>query len=547
MVDSAVAVDSITALVTDELTGRPLTGATVQVSSAADGTPIGATVTTAANGVAVVPVTGATTVNISVFDHDYNYLTIANYPMTGSRLVAMPLRRNPVDNYGGYKGTFTGLPETPNVHAGIAAMSLPGSITDLSISQLLAPSNMRHNELGSVLKTDANVPAGVFLGLGTMMIAPDVSAQGLAGVCVDGAGNPDEAHIANGTCGTRSAWGLEGDIPLGDLPIAAFMTGGTIDFGQILGKITPLFKDFSSTVVRDVSFSLQPTPIVSGSYVFSDVSGFTNQDLSFGQTPLGFAFVVQVPTLPSYRGNFVDGVVVLGGADVPGRGVVPLGLGVALNTDPVDDTTDVQAPLTTAGLMAMRMSPTHAGTENAPYGLVALAVSLKGLSGGLVASALFPRIDDNQLVYDPAGTTKVDLGKAGAFPAFPDKARYNYSDTAQGALGARKFVFAANPMATDMQLVRVTFSDTLQHRWVVMLDPAQVTTGLILPKPPTGFTDRTFDNDDAATGGRSGLVVQTVRLSSDPNVKTSAPLSFSQLVEGTTSANRLNDFTIAFD
>ncbi len=57
---------------------------------------------------------------------------------------------------------------------------------------------------------------------------------------------------------------------------------------------------------------------------------------------------------------------------------------------------------------------------------MALAVSVKGLSDtsvGLAVSALFPRIPGNKLVFDPTGTAggKVDLGAAGAFPAFPDR------------------------------------------------------------------------------------------------------------------------------
>ncbi|MFT3836029.1 MAG: hypothetical protein QM723_03400 [Myxococcaceae bacterium] len=548
VVDNTVAAATVSVLVTDELSGRPVTGASIVLSDATTGIAVGAPVMTDPKGYANVAIVGAlTSVNVTAFSEDFSYLTIANYPVTGSRFLSMPLRRNPVDYYGGYKGTFNNVPMTPNVHAGIAAMSLPGSITDLNISQLLGPSQMTHIQIGTAVNTDANVPAGVFLGFTDQMIKNNVSGQGLAGTCVDSSGNPDEAKITTGTCGTRAAWGLVGDVPLGDLPISAF-TGGlsNINYGDLLSHIIPIFKDFSSSMVRDVQFNMTAVADPANPD-FSNTTGFTSQDLDFQQTKLGFSFVAQVPDLPQFRGTYVDGVVVLGGTNVVGRGVVPLGIGVAVNTAPADNKTDVQSSLSGPGLMSMRMAPNHAGSENSTYGMVALAVSLKGLSDasvGLAASGLFPRIPQNKLVFDPDGSMggKVDLGANGAFPAFPDTARYNFTAAAQGALPARTFKFASAPNLQDMSTVRVVFTDAKQHRWSIITDAASPT--FTLPTPPGTFEDRTFSN---GMNVRSTMLVQTMRLSSDPSNTTAAKLTFANLVEqNDTNADRLNDFTTGF-
>ncbi len=220
VLDDTVAAGTVSVLVTDELSGRPVSGVTILASDAATGAAIGSTAMTSATGFANLAIAGSpTSVNVSAFHADFGYLTIANYPMTGSRFLSMPLRRNQVDKYGGYKGTLTNVPASPNVHAGIAAMSLPGSITDLKITQLLGPSQSTDIKIGTAIDTTADVPAGVYLGFADQQIKTDISGQGLAGVCVNSSGAPDEANITAGTCGTRTAWALVGDVPLGDLPI----------------------------------------------------------------------------------------------------------------------------------------------------------------------------------------------------------------------------------------------------------------------------------------------------------------------------------------
>lgn len=542
---------SVLAVVTDELTGRPVAGATVVVSDTSTGADIGNTNVQAAGMYAAVVAGTPAMVSVTVFHADYNYLTIGNYPMSGSRVLSMPLRRNQVDKFGGYKGTFTNVPQTSNIHAGIASMSLAGAITDLSLAQLLGPSEPTDIVIGSAInQMDVPIPAGVYLGFTDSLIKGNVSALGLAGTCLDASGAPDTAKIAAGTCGTRTAWGLAGDVPLGDLPIDAF-AGGTsnIDFGKVLSRIIPIFKKFNSSVVRDVQFSLKATPRTNGEYDFKDTSSFTTQDHVFDQVPLAFNFAVQVPDLPQFKGSYADGAVVLGGANVQGRGVVPLGMGVAVNTaTPVDAKTDIQAELPSAGLISMRMAPTHHGIEGADYGLVALALSLKSItdaSAGIATSAIYSRVSGNQLKFDPKGATPVTLG--GGFLAFPEGAKHNFTNAAQPALAARTFKLTLPTSVTlaGVTMIRVAFTDELDHRWVIFTSQAEAANGIRLPTPPAGFADRTFSNG-LTTGVRSTLLAQAIRLNDNP-AGTGTAISFQGLVElNNTNYDRITDFTTGF-
>ncbi|MFL5318723.1 MAG: hypothetical protein ACJ790_03635 [Myxococcaceae bacterium] len=558
---AAPAAGSLSVVVTDELSGRPIQNATVVISNPTNGNLIGGAQTTGADGKATFSTTAV--VNISVFHTDYNYLTIVGYDNgTGSRLVSAVVRRNQTDKFGGYKGTFTNVPTSPNIKAGIAGMSIPGSITDLSLTQLLGPTVPTDVTIGTIVnEKGVPLPAGAFLQYDTNVIKGTISAQGLAGVCTDANGAPNDTAIANGTCGTRTAWALAGDVPLSEISGAASAISGgvnNINYGQLLGQILPIFKRFNSSVSRDVKFTLKATPGAcastksgcTGDFDFSNTTEFTTQDHDFQQIPLGFNFVVKTPTagLPQFKNAFVDGLVILGGTIVPGRGVVPLGIGIGVNTTPVDKDTDKQGTLSGPGLVSVRMAPTHHGLEGSQYGIVALAASLKSATdstAGIATSALFQRVPNNQLAFDPDGTAPVSLD--GPFLTIPENARYNFNATPYKGLTARTFAFTTAPSLSGATLVRVTFTDRAEHRWAVLVDPTQAvnaTAGFVLPDPAavTGsWDDRTFDS--GATGTRSTLQVQTLKLADDAG----APITFKSLVElNGTNADRLVDFTRGF-
>ncbi len=529
------------ALVTDELTGRTIpNGGRLIASNATTGAAI--TTVDIVDGLATFTAAGAS-ITVTAFHPDYGYLTIANYSGTGAdaKDLSFVLRRNQTDKYGGYKGTFTGVPQSSNVHAGIAGMSLAGTVTDLSLEQLLGTTIPTDIKIGTVLDQKAvPLPAGVYLGFTDTQIKSAVSAQGLAGVCAD------DAKVAAGTCGTRTAWAMSGDIPISDLPLDAFTGGGGlsgIDFGKILTRVLPIFKRFNSSVVRDVEFSLKPAE-TDGGY---NTTGFTSVDHAFNGVPLGFGFVVKSPALPKYKGVPVDGVVLVGGASVPGRGVVPLGLGVGVNTAmPIDDIVDAQGALA-AGSITMRMAPTHHGIEGSPYGVIGLATSIKAATdatAGLAASAIFQRLPENKLVFDPAGTSN-SVTLAGPYLPIPEGGKYNFTDLPQPALPARTFKFTAATGVTGASIVRVIFTDAAEHRWTVVVSPSDATAGFTLPKPPAGFADRTYAFGNT-NGSRSTTLVQTLKLNSAPSAG-GAEITFDNLVElNSTNADRLIDYTASF-
>ncbi|MBM4381422.1 MAG: hypothetical protein FJ086_19295, partial [Deltaproteobacteria bacterium] len=319
---------------------------------------------------------------------------------------------------------------------------------------------------------------------------------------------------------------------------------------QLLSQLLPVFRRFNSSVVRDVQFTLKTTPTPNGVADFSDTSAFTTADHDFQQIPLGFNFALKFADLPKFKGSYVDGLVLLGGVITPGRGVVPLGLGVGVNQSPADAKVDKQGALPSAGLVSLRMAPAHHGLEGSTYGVVALGASLKSATdstSGVGGSAIFARVPSNKLVFDPKGATPIDVSGE-TFLTIQEDAKYNFVSTPYGGIAkGRTFTFTNTNKAQELagaSVVRVTFYGTDDLRWSVVADPSALAGGTFtLPEVPSGLKDRTFSSGNKASGQRSDMLVQTVRLATESG----AALSFTQLVENNgTNAERLNDFARAF-
>ncbi len=553
-------------VVTDELTGRPVSGARVILSDAA-GAEIAqaAPVETNAAGVGNYAFGAATSYSVSVFHADFNYVTIANYRPSGTdaNVLSVSMRRNPTNKYGGYKGTFSNYPMNTNIKAGVASMSLAGAVTNLNLSQLLGPSRSTRIKLGTTIDTTVDVPDGAFLVFSETN-KNTFAGLGLAGICTDASGNPDEAKIRAGSCGTRAAWAFSGELTIGDLSplIGAFMNSGSeINIGGLLGQVQPLIRKLNSSIVRDVQFDLQDSackggktyPDCTSGYDYTNTGFFKSQDLKWSHVPLAFGFALKSARMPSYRGKPADGALALSGVNVPGRGVIPLGIGAAVNTAmPVDDVLDKQETLPAAGLLPVRSAPSHSGTEGSEYGIIvaaltAAAASDKSAQAG--ASALFLRMADNKLPFDPRGTAPIDIS-AQAYPAFPESARFNPHTAAVAGVGPRSFKFVtpavATALSTSVQVIRVTFSDELEHRWDVLFDASRAADGFTLPAAPGTFRDRLFKTG-VAMGGRSEMQVQALRLSNAPTPAGGPALSFNGLVElNSTNYERLTNYLTAF-
>ncbi|WNG57205.1 hypothetical protein F0U59_22335 [Archangium gephyra] len=405
------------------------------------------------------------------------------------------------------------MPASADMHAGLAGLSAPDAVTDVSASLLAGPVREVAFTMGGQAR-EATLPAGAYVVLpGSTLAVTDVSAQGLAGVCgavLEGSESAEEA-MAAGACGTRTAWALGGDIPLNALPL---LSGGTMDVGQLLARTIPLLRTFSSSVVRDVEFRLKETPPEpdTGAPDFRDQAHFVTVDHDFKEDQrmgLGFQFAVRVPALPSYRG-YMDSAAVMGAVRVPGRGLVPLGLGMGVNTNPADHNTDTQAGLPGPGVVSVRMAPAHHGLEGSPYELMITAASSAASSdgtAGAASSALIHRTLQ-KLPFDPKGATPVMVG--GSFLPVPEGARYNYNRVAGGGLEGRQLRFLGAPELPAAMVLRAVFTNRPERRWEVLMDVARAGTGVRLPLPPEGFEDRTYYGD--TVGSRSPMGVQALEV-----------------------------------
>ncbi|QRO01677.1 carboxypeptidase regulatory-like domain-containing protein [Archangium violaceum] len=544
----AVAPGQMRAVVTDEQTGRPIPEAVV-VTADAQGVVKG-TARTDASGVALLAALEEVG-SVSVFHEEYGYLTVAHEGEGSPRDVALPLRRNPADRYGGYKGTFLHMPTTQDMHAGLAGLSSPDAVTDLSTS-LLVGQTRRVSFTSQGQTREVTLPAGAYVVLpGTTLAATDISAQGLAGACdatLGGVTSPEEA-MAAGECGTRTAWALGGDIPLSALPLGSVT--GSVDVGQLLARTIPLLRTFSSSVKRDVQFRLKETPGTgTGEPDYGDQAHFTGVDHDFakGQSlPLGFQFAVRVPALPKYRGVWMDSAGVLGVARVAGRGVVPLGLGMGANTTPADPNTDTQAGLPGPGLVSVRMAPTHHGLEGSPYEVILTASSsaaTNDATAGAASSVLIHRTLE-KLPFDPKGGAPVTV--SGPFLPVPEGFRYNYNVDAAGGLEGRQLRFVLSPesmMLPAATVLRAVFTNREEHRWVVLMDVGRAGTGVRLPVPPAPFEDRTYYGD--VTGSRAPFGMQAL-VTRRTGTSAGAAVDLNGLVEADgVDLEHLGDLTVAY-
>nr|WP_253910673.1 carboxypeptidase-like regulatory domain-containing protein [Pyxidicoccus fallax] len=503
---ATVPAGGVRVLVVDELTGRPVPLATVAVSN--DVGALTASGVTGPEGAAWVPATGE--VGLSVFHPGYGYLTLARHDATASRDVRLAVRRNPLDRFGGVRGTFVGpdvppVVPTPALRMGLAGLSVPGLPSDVSPEALLGPEREVEVGLGNS-RRPLSLPAGASLwGAGTL--PPEVSVPGVAGLCdasLDGV--PDaEAAVRAGACGIRAAWALQGELPLSELPLNALEPGA--DPLLLLGQLLTGSPRFTSTVRRDTRFTLEPTPGIDtgapdlGAVMYPHAVSFAQ-----GGVRLAFPFTVRVPALPRYRGEYLDRAYVLAAVSAPGRGLVPLGLGAATNTAPADPNTDRDERLSTPGLVLVRMAPAHGGLEGQPYRLVVAATSglaREDVSAATVTTSLL--VDLPGPDFDPSGLRPVSTRTG--FLGLPEDSGYNFEAVASEELEGRQFRADVDDAAS---LVRVIFTNRSSRRWTVLAEPDRARAGFRVPRAPPGFEDRTFFGD--LQGSRASLRVEALRV-----------------------------------
>lgn len=481
--------DVLRVTVVDELTGLPIPNAMVQVET--EDVPF--SLSTDGMGKVEFRLAGLPPApwTVSAFQEDHSWLTVVE---VSSEDLLLPLRRLvPVDRAGGFRGQFgpKSLFDPENVQAGLAGTSIPGNPIDISLPILVGPSRRTTVTIGEERQVD--IPSGIVLGLGNTWFKEEYQALGLPGAC------EDRGRSAAGRCGVRSAWGVAGGVPLLDLPIDR-ITEGSLEAGDLLAQLLPQFKRFRSAVVRDVSFDLAPT--VDG---LPNPEAMTRVDLQATQR-LALRPTLVVPELPTTGEGRLDGVIALGAADVPGRGLVPLGLTAGIDAEQ-GETPDglLDDPEGRSnGQLPLRLAPQHGGIEGHPYVLLALAAdfgalgdsdtecTLEDREGCTALAGLIERRDD--LAFDET----VDF-RQGGFVGLPTSAAW-LPDIRQFDLG--EFPSGA-PDLFRLQLVGS--EGRTWHVWF----PAGITE-VRVPVPGGMATDRVAGSRGTLQSMRTGTTLDRI-------------------------------------
>lgn len=477
--------------VVDEGSGWPVAGATVVVSNA-DGVIEQQTVTDL-KGVARVTPSGPVS-TLSVFHADYSYQTIANHPGAGLT-VFMGLRRNPADRHGGSVARFTDA--TPISGVRLARVGFSTSGDEFEFTDEREPTVPTDTRIGPTGSIDTPVPMGTYLAFGDGKLKATATAFGVSSTCAD------EAATISGRCGTQSAWSIMAVLSLSETPADLYPTR-SLTLLPTLNAIAS-FKGFTSSVVRDVTFSLEPAPLtptgapdfLAGQASFSEVSH------SFNGVRLGFDIGVKPPPVPRFRGEWFEQELSAAVTFVPGRGLVPIGLGVATNRRPADNQVDDRGFLQ-PGSLRLRLAPPHHGLEGLPTAVVSQYLTRDDLTNGRATSSVLTLLP-GALEFDPRGERAPLDQTVQQLPALVD-GRFNFSAAAQSAISARGF--SAEPVASA-SLVRVTFIDSLHSRWDVLVDPAS--PRFALPLVPGALRDRLFMNGNSVMGARSQTKVKALQ------------------------------------
>ncbi len=535
---------AIDVLALDADTGQPIAGVTAVATSTA--LPSAPMASTGPQGIARLTVGAAPSATVTAYHPDYDFCTVTEFALPGAgapgAAVLLPLRPNRGELVGGIAGEFN-APAPPFLEAniGLVGLSVPQVAPDLSTETLVGPNvSLRGVELWAVGRTKPveAVPLGGSITSPTVSgeaVKPVYGALGAAGRCADAG-----TDLGGGLrCGTRTAWAMTYRAHWGSLNFSLLLaTPDNRDlFAELLLTQLRWGRPFHSTLARDVTFALRPPPALpDGGADLTNTSRLRRLDLDAEQVPMAFSSVVEIPRVPVFQQRFAPSVLLLVGAQVPGRGWVPLGLGAGLPHP--DGWVARETAWQGARQIRFRAAPPHHGIEGSPLQIIAVARSRRSGSEqtGAATSATVLPLPGNRLVYDEDGGASLALPE---FPPFPEGAEYVAGPTDAGTTTLRSLRFASDGGVSG-SVVKVVFTNAQGHRWVVLVDPALASTGVALPVPPPGFADRVLWN--GAAPPRSKLEVQTLRLEDRGR-----PLSFEEAVRwNATNLDRVSELTTGF-
>ena len=488
-------------LVVDSITGAPISGANVRLCQGYDGgTCIAATdLTTDASG------TASFTAPTSAYDlsaadpaldssgrpvHD-----IVHFLGITTTDVLIPLPVNAAGEEAGFTGSidFSHVQTTGDVRVGLAG----SSISDLASLEL-------EDIVGQQPWTaKATVDTGTIGGVGGI---GGIQLPGLDGgtisVPITGATVADVDQLAGlpvsvrikdtvyalGTPGLRAGWAFAGRV---DAQLFFGSYSQSVQTGA-LGGVLPFFGAFNHGLLAAIDENALPLVLdredldgdgvcedtnvcASGGELLPDYSHFSSRLFAPAQ-PQSLRVDVLTPSGPDGTGQLI----LLAGAQVPGAGLLPLGLTSATPGAGQADT-------------IVRLAPLYGGFEASGYALVAMATS----NGGGIAGT------DGGVAVTQAGGISVAIARDGTLPQqvdlsgamLPFFANPHYDSAARNFTPGDGW----SSIASGAQLLRLAVVGS-QQRAFIYASPQAVVGGFQLPLAPGNpASDPALDPSSQAT------------------------------------------------
>lgn len=436
---------SLEVRVTDRVSGRPFTGASVRLDDT------GAAAVTDAEGWARFPTVESEPFGVTVSHPDRDWVTVQGVG-PGALGVSLAPRRMPTEAAGA-SGTvdLSQVRTTGGLELGVAGLSFGSPLIDFDATGLFGG---EVHQLEVPMVGSVPLPASFTLAVGFQGTAFPLS----------------DRWYARSQTGLRAVWAFGGRVELDAGGI------GLGDLGNIQAAILPFFQRFEHAV--QPSRVLLPAATVPDrgdvdgdgdtAEARPDWANLPTVDLA-PSVSQSLRYQVRVGNLPFVQGGNANALFVVAGVRLPGVGFVPLGI-------------DGQSDDMASGIVSeflTRMAPPHGGLEVGRYVVLASAVRLAG--------ADLPGPGSTRVFEGARLPARVDLG----------------TDWLDAPTGARWQPRNRTIRLVDASgdLLRVRFSSA-EGGWELL---APVSRMVSVPAPPTGATDRatgtvTVDQIELAAG-----------------------------------------------
>ncbi|MCK6550465.1 hypothetical protein L6R52_31805 [Myxococcota bacterium] len=391
--------------------GAPITGAEVTLDAGG-----ALTATTDATGSALFD-TAAAVASVTIVKAGFQSVSIIS-PATNDIFVPVPKVPDET-KAGGFRGSVDiSTTKKADIQLGIAGPALPQNLLDFDLTSLIGDSVttvIDAPELGLNMQS-VDLPGGVMLGLGNKKFTADGTGLRCQGTAPSA--NELGCYVARAPAGKGAAWVLAGQLKLSQVTsianqLSGALGGGTEDLpiGDLLTALLPLLRTLNHGVNASLDVAEFPkVPVDAASGVDCSVEENGNDDSKcrgdfskYGRislaadAKLGVLSSVTVPQLPTLPGSSdcAGATVLLTGAILPGRGIVPLGLSAGVDSLDDRDTADckisgVKDPFgPNSGelgdnQMPLSMAPPHGGIEGSELAMIALTIDPDVFSGNSV-------------------------------------------------------------------------------------------------------------------------------------------------------------------